>query len=370
MAETALNLSTGIPSLDGILDGLYPGDNVVWVGDRPDLHTVIEAAFLSAEDAPRAMVLVGDAKVDGILKGVEVIDARPGQPDADLLRLEQRIINFGSQPGARIVIRDLDNLVRRLGAERALGFFVRTCPRLFDTGALAYWRATHTGSDGILGQVQNVTQCVLDHTGGRLKVVKAETRPGVAGRIYEIGLEDGIVFEEVKALGRLAEGIRRLRMSRGLTQAEMARFAGVSQSAIAQTESGHRGLNLETLLTLGEALGVSLDEILDHEPRQGYVLARRDRIPARRGVVPLLDDPDAGLRAYLVRLGPGQSGSPAVVHKGAELVMVGSGVIQIQLNEQAPVLRSGDALLVTTDAINGWRNLLPEPAQLFWIVRD
>src|SRR5690606_24652985 len=111
-------------------------------------------------------------------------------------------------------------------------------------------------------------------------------------------------------------------------------------------EAGHRGLNLETLLTLGEALGVSIDEMLDHQPRQGYVLARRDRIPARRGVVPLLDDPDAGLRAFLVGLGPGEGGAPATIHKGAELVMVGSGVVQIQLNEQAPVLRSGDALLV------------------------
>ena len=49
---------------------------------------------------------------------------------------------------------------------------------------------------------------------------------------------------------------------------------------------------------------------------------------------------------------------------------VGNGVVQIQLNEHTPVLRAGDALLVTHDAINGWRNLLPEPARLFWIVRD
>jgi quercetin dioxygenase-like cupin family protein len=71
-----------------------------------------------------------------------------------------------------------------------------------------------------------------------------------------------------------------------------------------------------------------------------------------------------------VRLGAGESGSPATIHKGAELILVGNGVVQIQLNEQTPVLRAGDALLVTHDAINGWRNLLPEPARLFWIVRD
>jgi transcriptional regulator with XRE-family HTH domain len=303
--------------------------------------------------------------------GVELIDARPGRPDADVGQLEQTILAIGQRPGARIVIRDLDNLVRRLGSERALSFFTRTCPRLFDLGALAYWRSTRAGSGAILGQIQGVTQCVLDHSGGRLRVVKAEGRPGIGGRIYDIATdEDQVRFTEVKTLSRLAEGVRRLRASRGLTQVEMARMAGVSQSAIAQTESGHRGLNLDTLLTLGEALGVSLDEMLDYQPRQGYVVARRDRIRARRGVVPLLDDPEAGLRAFLVRLGAGETGSPATVHKGAELILVGNGVVQIQLNEQSPVLRAGDALLVTHDAINGWRNLLPEPARLFWIVRD
>jgi quercetin dioxygenase-like cupin family protein len=52
------------------------------------------------------------------------------------------------------------------------------------------------------------------------------------------------------------------------------------------------------------------------------------------------------------------------------LILVGSGVIQLDMNEESPVLRAGDALLVTVDAIHGWRNLLPETARLFWIVRD
>ena len=81
-------------------------------------------------------------------------------------------------------------------------------------------------------------------------------------------------------------------------------------------------------------------------------------------------DPTAGLRAYLVVLGPGESGEPGSVHKGAELVLVGNGVVQIMLNEETPVLRGGDAVLVTQDAIRGWRNLVPETARLFWIVRD
>ena len=357
-------------AVDEVLGGLLPGDNVVWVGDQPTVHRHIEDGFLSVAGGARTLVLLDDEE-PAIPDGVARVDARPGRPAADPMVLEREILERCVGPGSRLVVRSLDTLVRRIGPDAALGLFTRTCPQLFDRGALAYWRASRTTSAPILDAVRRITQCVVDHTGGRLRVVKAENRPGVAGRIFELDISDsGIELEEVRALSRLAEGLRRLRTSRGLTQAEVSRLADVSPSAISQAESGHRGLSLDTLLTLAEALNVSLDDLLDYRPDPGYLVARRDRIPARRGVVPLLDDPAAGLRAYLVVLGPGEAGEPGTVHKGAELVLVGDGVVQVLLNEETPVLRGGDALLVTHDAIHGWRNLLPETARLFWIVRD
>lgn len=363
--------STGQDALDGVLGGLLPGDNVVWIGDRPERHEAIENAFLG-KGGPSTLFVVDPASMpDSLPDGVDLVDARPGRAHADPVLLEREILQRGARPGARLVIRDLDTLVARLGPSTALGFFSRTCPRLFDQGAIAYWRASRQRSSAILDGVRGVTQCVIDHSGDRLRVLKAEGRPGAVGRIFEIESRGDIVeLEEVRAASRLAEGLRRLRTSRRLTQTEVARLANVSPSAISQVEAGHRGLNLDTLLTLGQALNVSLDDLLGYRPDPGYVLARRDRIPSRRGIVPLIDDPDAGLRAYLVVLGPGESGEPGTVHKGAELVLVGNGVVQIVLNEETPVLRAGDALLVTTDAIHGWRNLLPETGRLFWIVRD
>lgn len=368
-----VELSTGETALDSLLGGgLQAGDNVVWVGDNNDLHEQLETAFLQEPNTQPTLVLLADRTTSRPLPAnVEVIDGRPGQPYADPVALEREILNRGSDPAARIVIRDLDTLVSRLGSKKAMGFFLRTCPRLFDRGSIAYWRASRDGSSGILESVQRVTQCVIDHTGGRLRVLKAEGRPRVTGRIFDVEIENGtLAMTEVRALSRLADGLRRIRVSRRLTQTDIARLAEVSPSAISQVEAGQRGLNLDTLLTLGAALNVSIDDLLSYHPDPGYVLARRDRIPARRGLVPLLDDPEAGLRSYLVVLGPGETGEPGSVHKGAELILVGTGVVQILLNEETPVLRAGDALLVTTDAIHGWRNLLPETARLFWIVRD
>jgi len=362
--------SSGIPAVDERLGGLLVGDNVVWIGDDRRVHDLLEERFLSVGSAPRALILLGgdDPRVP---RGVDVVDGRPGRPHADPLELERAIVDLGRHRRARLVIRDLDVLVRRLGDERAVTFFSRTCPRLFDQGAIAYWRATRAGSGRILDQIQRVTQCVFEFSGNRLRVRKAEGRPAIRGQIFDLRADEGqLRLSEIRAASRLAEGLRRLRAERGLTQTEIARMAGVSPSAISQAEAGHRGLGVETLLNISAALGVSLDDLFGHTPDTGYVLARRDRIPPRRGIVALLDDPNAGLRAHLITLGPGEAGGPPVVHKGAELIMVSAGLVQIELNEEAPVLRAGDALLVTRDAISGWRNLLPEPARLFWIVRD
>ena len=87
------------------------------------------------------------------------------------------------------------------------------------------------------------------------------------------------------------------------------------------------------------------------------MIARRDRSASRRGVTALLDDPTAGLRAYLVHLGPGESGEPPGLHKGPELVVVAVGLVQIDLGSETPVVRAGDATLATKVAVRGWRNL-------------
>src|SRR5947209_19777944 len=122
-------------------------------------------------------------------------------------------------------------------------------------------------------------------------------------------------------------------------------------------------------MLLSERLGITIDELLTSAPVGGYVLARRPRTVAA-GSTALLDDPKAGLRAYLIRLEPGETGAPEVVHKGAELLLVASGLVQVTIGSGTPVMRAGDAVLATTVAVSGWRNLANGPALLFWVLRS
>ena len=366
-------LSTGVPGVDEALGGLLVGDNVVWVGGGDELHDVLHRAFLAPDHgAPAAYVTLRETPAAvraRVGEHVRVLDARSGKPLRELVALERAVL-AAAAPSSRIVIPDFDELARRAGLDRAVAFFSRVCPQLFDVGAIAYWRAGREIRPA-LESIRRVTQCVLEVTGEHLRVVRAEGRRRVQGEVFRLTTDGGAVHVEPEAaLGRLAQGLREVRSARNLAQSDLARLAGVSPSAISQAEAGHRGLGLDTVLRLAAGLGTGVDELLAHAADPGYLVARRDRAAPRRGVTPLVDDPSLGLRAYLVHLAPGEQGEPPIAHKGTELVVVAAGLVQLDLGSDATVVRAGDALVATTSTIRQWRNLIAVPAQLFWIVRD
>ena len=372
-------LKSGIADLDELLDGLILGDNVVWVADSAEIVRRLEDALLgeAVSRGQRCFYVTASIAPDRLRErlhpAVTVLDARPRAALGNAAALEMAILEgAGGAPPGCVVVDSLDRLARRWGADRAVGFFSRVCPQLFDLGALAYWRAPRKelGST-FLERITRVTQCVLEVADGHLRVIKAEGRPATAqGRILRLQIADGeIHLSDERALGRLGRGLERLRQERNLTQSDLARLLDVSPSAISQAEGGRRGLSLDTVMLLSERLGVSLDHLLSTSLESGYLLARRPRAPTPP-TAPLLDDPQAGLRAYLVRLGPSESGAPEIVHKGPELVLVASGLVQVTIGSDTPVMRAGDAALATRVAVSGWRNLTSELATLFWVLRD
>jgi transcriptional regulator with XRE-family HTH domain len=373
------HLTSGIADLDELMGGLILGDNVVWVTEGADAIGLVEDALL-AEALRRGQRCVyvtaasDPARLQGRLdRAVTVFDARARGRYAEANTLEMAIVDAaaGTPPGC-VVVEGLERLARRWGSARAAGFFSRVCPRLFDLGALAYWRAPRKElGSSFIEQITQVTQCVLEIAEGHLKVIKAEGRPAsIQGQLLRLRVEgDQIHLEDERALGRVGRGLERLRQERNLTQTDLARLLDITPSAISQAEAGRRGLSLDTLLTLSDRLGVGLDELLSTVETTDYVLARHQR-GSTATVNALLDDPKAGLRAYLVRLGPGEVAGPEIPHKGPELVLVASGLVQVTIGSYTPVMRAGDAALATRVPVSAWRNLVGEPALLFWVLRD
>jgi DNA-binding XRE family transcriptional regulator len=77
------------------------------------------------------------------------------------------------------------------------------------------------------------------------------------------GREELLTDAEVDELLSAASPVGFWRRKRGLTQAALARAAGVTQGRISQMERNVGGASVETLKKVSEALRVSLDDLVD-----------------------------------------------------------------------------------------------------------
>jgi len=373
---------TGVAELDRALGGLYWGDNVVWVWEGGELSSqglFYDAIARRRENFGRTGYIVASsdpAEVKARWPWIEILDARIGTPITSPRSLLEAIRQFCVRARRPLLLFDsLEALSGRWGMRIASDFFGHCCPMLLDLGAIAYWSVPGASQYRTLHrEIEQITQCVIVVGEGRLRISKAEGRPpGAQGQVFRYSVRDGTLqLQPAQAVARVGMALRAYRLRRELSQSDLARLAGVSPSAISQVERGERGLSLETLLALAGRLNITLDELLGGEVTPDYRIGRRRSLGnARAGsVLPLLDDAEAGMRAYLVSMPRSATVEAPFTHKGTEFVGVVSGLVQVLLGSGRPVLRHGETLLATRRGIDAWRNVGESDAQCLWVLRD
>jgi len=374
--------STGVAELDRALDGLYWGDNVVWVWESGELSSqgiFYDAIAQCRDDFGRTGYVVAStdpAAVKARWPWIEILDARTGSPLASPRNLLEAVREFSAATRRPLVLFDsLEPLSSRWGLRAVSDFFGRCCPMLLDLGAIAYWSVPGASQYRTLHrEIEQITQCIIVVSEDRLRISKAEGRPpGAQGQLFRYSVHDGALrLQPAQAVARVGAALRAYRSRRELSQSDLARLAGVSPSAISQVERGERGLSLETLLSLAGRLNITLDELLGGEVTPDYRIGRRHGVGNAPGgsVLPLLDDAEAGLRAYLVSMARAATVEPPFTHKGTELVGVVSGLVQVLVGSGRPVLRQGETLIASRRKIDGWRNVGDTHAQCLWVLRD
>jgi len=162
--------------------------------------------------------------------------------------------------------------------------------------------------------------------------------------------------------GRLAGSLAQLRGQRGLTQAALARLAGVPRSTIASLESGGGNPSLRNLAALAAALRVGIEELLAR-PRADCSLQRAAEIPAvLRGhgsvrLRRLLPDSLPGLQVERLEILPRgfMRGVPHV--RGAKEYLTGlSGIVRLSVAGRDFDLAPGDVLAFPGDQPHSYSN--------------
>jgi transcriptional regulator with XRE-family HTH domain len=65
--------------------------------------------------------------------------------------------------------------------------------------------------------------------------------------------------------------IRRWRLQRHLSQAGLARAAGIDQASISNYEAGKRDLRVSTMIRIANALSIGVEDLLDRETQRSVL---------------------------------------------------------------------------------------------------
>ncbi|MDI5891380.1 cupin domain-containing protein [Halomonas rhizosphaerae] len=157
--------------------------------------------------------------------------------------------------------------------------------------------------------------------------------------------------------------LKQLRLSRGLSQRELAKRAGVTNSTISLVEQNNVSPSVSSLKKILDALPVSISAFFaGDEPSQPQPFYRQDEltdigdgrlswrlVAARR--------PDRRMSIIHERYPPGaDSGEEMLEHDGEEGGVVIAGQIEITVNGEVGVLGAGDAYYFDSRLPHRFRN--------------
>ena len=376
------SLTTGMPLLDELIDGVRVGENLVLVADDGSVLEAVGRAFGEAMSSAGPLVVVAFERrgVDIAPSAGHLLDLRrAGQPSDSPTHLLERADDEAGA-GASFLIDSLPGVQRRWHPDAALELFLTICPRLYRRRSVAVWLLDADQHDGdFMDRIAEITQVVVRLAGSADDVeaevlVAAGRAPTTVGRRLRLQLRDGTL----QAAGsltpgrpRLGEAIRRNRLARGLSQVELARRVGITPSGLSQVERGLRGPAGHTLIRIWEALGVPFGPP-DSTP-QGYRLGRRSAHAPQAlsvGVTghAVTDDPVVG-RCWQIDFDAGAVGDrPLFDGKFTESIIVTQGVLELELEGQRETLQEGDSIVAPHVVISAWRNPGPGTTSAYWYV--
>jgi hypothetical protein len=161
------DLSTGLPSLDRIVNGILPGDNIVWQVDAiEDYQAFVKPYSEAARAAGRTLIYFRFASHPPVLESGQVSAVHQLHPERGFESFIAAVHGVIRAAGRRAlyVFDCLSDLAVNWYSDQMLGnFFMLTCPYLYDLETVAYFalfRNKH--SSRATKPISETTQLFLD----------------------------------------------------------------------------------------------------------------------------------------------------------------------------------------------------------------
>lgn len=143
--------------------------------------------------------------------------------------------------------------------------------------------------------------------------------------------------------------IRGLRLARNWSLEALARRCDISPSTLSRIETGHQKITLEQLVTIAQALGTSLDQLVEPEGNEDIVIRPEPETIGGMTFWLLSRERDRrGVTIGKLRITEELSGRDAAVHPGYEWFTVLSGTVKLTLGTKTIMVNPGQAVEFST----------------------
>lgn len=415
-------ISSGIKSLDNLIDSLYIGDNVVWEVDAGTSYDAFIRNFVkqSLEDAQKVIYVSFNRSPQSVLNElgafvsaehfilVDCFTSGKGKNDNTFLKFYESnagIINVmkipnprsieeftqalnsiedGLPPGVRYVFDSLTGMQDLWGDENdTYRFFTYMCPRLFDLDTVAYWileKDAH--SQKFKANLRHITQVVFDAYRRRdrlyikaLKLEGRQDREAFKPHSYEIKGKDVFVAAQKKEPStEIGTRLKEIRTRLGMSQKELADKVDLTPSFISQLESNQISPSINSFLQICNAIGINPGEFLENKkPGAKPWLFRKESIFS---LPPSVED---GVKVYTIT-GNEKISARVVVfqpyallqrhffyRRNEEFIYVLNGSLSVTVEGRKERVGSGDAVYLKESFPSQWENEGGDEAELLVI---
>ena len=414
-------ISSGVASLDTLVEGFSIGDNVVWEVEAGTAYSAFIRNFIlqSFKDNQKVIYVSFNRSPQTVLNDLRAILSTEhftlidcftsgkgkndntflkfyDKPDSGVVRIEEprdidrftatlNAIEDQLLPGARYVFDSLTGMQDLWGDENNTHrFFTYMCPRLYDLGTVAYWiveKEAH--SPRFKANLRHITQVVLDLSKRKnslfLKALKLEgrqDREAFKAHPFEVhGETVSITQQKKEPTTDIGSKLKEERLRSGMNQKELADRVNVTPSFLSQLESNQVSPSLGTYLQLCRALGINPGQFLEisgEKPATSWLI-RKDALFSRASAREDL------ARVYEVASGEKHSVRIVVLpqgaamnrhffyHKEEELIYILNGDLSVTIGGREEHVSTGDVIRLKETFPSLWKNEGGGEAQLLVI---